>query len=91
MPDVLELFNTALTDIANGPHQRPRLAEDLLKRLHSNGLTLEQCADRRVMNRSVSTLKKYARDLALAFPDYVPLAMRPPKEPKAKNPKVAHG
>lgn len=91
MADVLDLFNTALTDIANGPHNRPRLAEDLLTRLHGNGLTLEQCADKRVMNRSLDTLKGYARKLKLSFPDYVPMELRPKKEPKAKGPKVVHG
>ncbi len=82
MPDALELFNIALADIANGPHQRPRLAEDLLKRLHSNGLTLAQCADKRVMNRKITTLKTYARKLKLAFPDYVPMELRPKEDEK---------
>jgi hypothetical protein len=86
-PDVMNLFNMALTDIANGPHQRPRLAVDLLRRLHSNGLSLEQCADAKVMNRSVDTLKKYARELGLSFSDYVPLELRPKKDKPAKKPK----
>ena len=91
MADTIDMFNAALTEIANGPHQRPRLAEDLLRRLHSNGLTLAQCADKRVMNRKLDTLKRLARELDLSFPDYVPLALRPKKEPKKpKGPKVVH-
>lgn len=55
------------------------LTEALLRRLHEKGLTLEQCADRRIMNRAPATLKAYARRFDLAFPDYVPRKRRPKK------------
>lgn len=47
-----------------------------MRRLSANGLTLEQCADRRVMNRSIRTLQMYCRRFQIAFADYVPVSMR---------------
>lgn len=49
------------------------------------GLTLSTCSDHKHLSRKVSTLKVYCRRLKLAFPDYVPLALRPKKEPKVKK------
>jgi hypothetical protein len=57
----------------------------LMRHFQAAGLTLATCADARHLCRSVSTLQGYARDLALAFPDYVPMALRPPKPPKARK------
>lgn len=36
-------------------------------------------ATSRYLNRSASTLKAYARDLELKFPDYTPMKLRPVK------------
>lgn len=76
MADTLDLFRDTLTEIASGPHQRPRLVEDLLRRLNEKGLTLEQCADAKIMDRSVRTLKRYAREFDLTFPDYTPRKLK---------------
>lgn len=59
--------------------------EALMRHFHAAGLTLATCADARHLCRSLSTLRAYARDFALAFPDYTPLALRPPKPPKVKR------
>lgn len=48
-------------------------------RLKEKGLTLKQCADRRIMNRSLRTLQAHAREFDLAFPDYVPRKLKPKK------------
>lgn len=56
---------------------------EILRHFHAGGLTLAVCADSRHLNRALSTCKAYARDLSLAFPDYVPRHMKPKKEPKA--------
>ena len=40
-------------------------------------LPISTLATSRYLNRSVSTLKAYARDLKLSFPDYVPMELRP--------------
>lgn len=87
MDNVQNLFGSALSEIANGPRvtEYGGLTEALIRRLHEKGLTIEQCADRRVMNRSVATLERYARKFELAFPDYVPMALRPKKEKPAKK------
>lgn len=76
-----------LDELANGPMvgQGKRKVGAVLKHFHKAGLTLDTCADERHLNRSLSTLKAYARRLKLAFPDYVPLAMRPKKEKREKR------
>lgn len=73
----------ALSDLANtrrvGAKKADRhalITEELMRRLSANGLTLEQCADRRVMNRSIRTLQMYCRRFKIAFADYVPVSMR---------------
>ena len=58
----------------------------IMEHFASAGLTLATCADARHLNRSLSTLKRYAREQGLQFPDYVPMALRPPKLPEAKKP-----
>jgi hypothetical protein len=72
-----------LSEIAEGPHghvsNHHALTEALLRRLNEKGLTLEQCADRRLMDRSLRTLQAYAREFELSFPDYTPLKLRPKK------------
>lgn len=76
-----------LNDLANGPMigTHPRRMNALLLHFHKAGLTLETCADSKHLGRSMSTLKAYVRRLKIAFPDYVPLALRPPKPPKEKK------
>lgn len=73
-----------MTEAADAPHGLVRnhadLTEFLFRRLHEKGLTIAQCADRRVMNRARSTLERYARQFDLAFPDYVPMRLRQKSE-----------
>jgi hypothetical protein len=81
MTDPALLFGETLSEVAEAPYglvrNRADLTELLFRRLHEKGLTIAQCADRRVMNRAVSTLQGYARKFDLAFPDYVPMKLRP--------------
>lgn len=71
-------FGSVLTDITDGPSlgSHAALTEALLRRFAEKGLPLAQCADRRMMKRSLATLQARARQFGLAFPDYVPLALR---------------
>ena len=50
----------------------------------TNGMTLEQLSDWRVMGLSVRTLQRYARLFKLRFPDYVPYELRTEAERKRK-------
>lgn len=80
---------SVLGALADGPiltTHRKRM-DAILKHFHAAGLTLETCADKQHMNRSVTTLQKYARRLGLVFPDYHPQALRPKKEKKPKKSK----
>ena len=74
-----DLIGSVLNDMAAGPmiSDHAALTGALLKRLGEKGLTLAQCADRRIMNRSLRTLEAYAREFKLTFPDYVPMELRP--------------
>lgn len=88
MPEeTAELFNTTLVEIAHGPRvgSRRALTLALMKRLAEKGLTIEQLSDKRMMNLAISTLKKYARDFEIAFPDFVPVSMRPDDWRKKKK------
>ncbi len=78
MTETLDMFAGVVREIANGPKVTSfqDLTESLLRRLSEKGLTLEQCADRRMSNRSVSTLQKHCREYSIRFPDYVPSNMR---------------
>lgn len=81
-------INEMLGDIAsNGPllNTHRRRIEEIMRHFHKAGLTIKVCSDARHLNRDLSTVKGYARDFKLAFPDYVPLSMRPPKPPKTKR------
>lgn len=73
--ETLDLFAGVINDIANGPKVQD-LTEMLLRRLSEKGLTLEQCADRRMLNRAISTLEGHCRDYSISFSDYVPPNMR---------------
>lgn len=54
----------------------------LLKTYSERGKKLRDIACPQIMGRSVDTLKGYCRLFQIAFPDYVPMSMRPPKPPK---------
>lgn len=78
MAETLDLFAGVVREIANGPKVTSfqDLTESLLRRLSEKGLTLEQCADRRMLDRSVSTLESHCRTYGIRFPDYTPPNMR---------------
>lgn len=78
MAETLDMFSDTLVDIANGPHVggHAALTEALMRRLSEKGLPLSHLADPRMMKRSVKTLQAHAREFGLAFPDYVPSALR---------------
>jgi len=44
----------------------------LLLALRNQGKTIEQCADRHVMNRSIATIKRWCRRFDIEFQDYKP-------------------
>lgn len=76
--ETLNMFAGIVNEIANGPKVTDfqSLTASLLRRLSEKGLTLEQCADRRMLNRSISTLEGHCREYGIAFPDYMPPNMR---------------
>lgn len=86
----MSMNQVVLLDLANAPlrpgtfHQRQM--EALLRYYQKTGFTLAQCADPKHLNRTVGTLKDYAKRFSLAFPDYVPTELRPPKPVKTKRP-----
>jgi len=55
-----------------------------MRHFAAKGIPLSVCCGARHLKRSLSTLKAYARDLRLRFPDYVPMDMREPHERKRK-------
>jgi hypothetical protein len=63
----------------NGPlmptEHRAKMGE-LMRRFASAGVSLQTLSGPRHLGRKVSTLRRYARDFGLKFPDYVPLSMR---------------
>lgn len=79
-----------LDDLQQGPMlstHRGKI-EALMRHFSANEIPLATCADPRHMRRSISTLKAYARDFKLKFPDYVPTSLRPPKPPKVRKPRT---
>lgn len=54
----------------------------LMEHFAAKRIPLDVCADARHLNRSLSTLKGYARDYRLRFPDYVPMDLRTEEELK---------
>jgi hypothetical protein len=76
--ETYDMFKSAVQEIAAGPRVNSfhGLTKSLLERLAEKGLTLEQCADRRMLNRSLSTLQAHCRDYGIRFPDYTPSNMR---------------
>lgn len=52
---------------------------ELMRRFSAAGVSLQTLSGPRYLGRKVLTLRRYARDFELTFPDYVPLAMQPKK------------
>lgn len=69
MTETMELFDLAVNDATKGPQD---LTESLLRRLAEKGLTLEQCADPRMMNQPIKALQRHCRKYGISFPDYDP-------------------
>lgn len=70
-----------LGDLQSGPllsEHRAKI-EALMRHFAAAGVTLATVCDERHLNRAEATVKQYARDLNLAFPDYVPRSLRPKK------------
>lgn len=87
-PSPADLLGATLSEIAEASHGKTdhyAMTKALLCRLQEKGLTLEQCAARQIMNRSLRTLKAYVREFDLAFPDYVPRKLQM-KKPMAARP-----
>lgn len=78
MAETIDLFADALQDLANGPHGTDfqALTEGLLRRLSEKGLTLQECAGRKMLNRSLSTLQGHCSKFGIRFPDFIPANMR---------------
>lgn len=47
-----------------------------MKHFAARHVPISTLATSKYLNRSASTLKAYARDLSLSFPDYTPMKMR---------------
>jgi hypothetical protein len=79
-----EMFTDTLNAIADGPMVTSYmgLTEALMRRFSEKGLTLETLSGRKMMNRSVKTLQRHAREFKLIFPDYTPRSLKPKKEAK---------
>jgi hypothetical protein len=76
--ETFDMFAGVINEMANGPRVSSfhGLTKDLLRRLSEKGLTLEQCASRKMLNRSVGTLQSRCREFGIRFPDYTPANMR---------------
>ena len=74
----LDMFAGAVREVADGPRVSDfqGLTKALLKRLSEKGLTLEECAGPKMLNRSVETLQRHCVNFGIAFPDYTPANMR---------------
>lgn len=82
------LLHDVLSDISSsGPllsdHQERM--EACLRHFAARQLTLSTISGPRYLNRAESTLKRYAQNLGLQFPDYIPMALRPPKPEKLRK------
>lgn len=72
-----------LRELATSPERTPGHREKmltLLRHFASINLPLKKAADEQHLNRSVDTLKRYCREGAIKFPDYVPMFMREKKK-----------
>lgn len=54
----------------------------LMEHFAARKIPISTCADSRHLNRSVSTVKGYAREFGLRFPDYIPMVLRTAEEMK---------
>ena len=74
----LDMFGAALREMADGPKltSYQELTEGLLRRLSEKGLTLDQCAGRKMLNRARSTLERHCTEYGIRFPDFIPANMR---------------
>lgn len=73
-----------LGEMANGPIVSESKLITVLRHFSAHNVPLAVCADARHTGRKLSTLKRYACELSLKFPDWVPRHMRPKKEKKSK-------
>lgn len=62
-----------------------RKIETLMRHFQAAGLTLDEAADSRHLARSIETLKSYAREFRLRFPDYCPQSLMSAEELKASR------
>ncbi|MBN9335071.1 hypothetical protein [Devosia sp.] len=82
MSETMDMFKGALQDLADSPLSKRHatgfqiLTEGLLRRLSEKGLTLEECAGRKMLNRPVATLKGHCTRFGIRFPDFTPANMR---------------
>ena len=67
-----------------GTDHKARMAH-CLRHFAAKKIPLLTCCDARHLNRSLSTLQEYCRELGLRFPDYVPMALRTEEERKRKK------
>jgi hypothetical protein len=58
---------------------------ELMRRFSAAGVSLKVLSGPLYMGRKIGTLRRYARDFDLKFPDYVPLALREKKPAKQKS------
>lgn len=68
--DVLGEMQNSKALYANSTHREKPSA--CLVHFAAKGLTLEVCCDARHLNRARTTLRRYAKELGLTFPDYKP-------------------
>ncbi len=57
-----------------------RQIEALMRHFSKIGMTLATAGDSKHLDLADETMRRHARRLSLAFPDYVPMALRPKKE-----------
>lgn len=73
-------------ELQNAPMQAGtvyrRQVDALMRHFHKIGLTLEAAGDAKHLGLADETMRRHARRLKLAFPDYVPMALRPAKPKK---------
>lgn len=58
---------------------------ELMRRFSAAGVSLQTLSGPRYLGRKVGTLRRYARDFGLVFPDYVPIALRQRNRKKQKH------
>lgn len=68
-------WSDAISRIPAGLSHEDKMIE-LLRYFSETGKTLAFCAGSRALNRAEVTLKRYCRMGGVAFPDYVPIALR---------------